>query len=353
MSIAGAIGSIISSGIGAATSASQNKKNREFQSEMLGKEQDFAREQREWQLETEKALTADERAYNEEMYNKYQSPDAYVRQLKDAGLNPSLAYGGNSAGSPEIADYGNIQAGSSPSASPLPSFDMSHHFSDISKNLVALSSQAIQNKLAENDSERVDFQRMSAQAQALKYLSERDLIDKETYGRELENIFAESTLGKRIEQVNLSVDEAKSRISEIRQSVVESLSRTHLNEATISKVDKDISLIEQNIKNLGLVAHQIEAETIRTVRESDNLIFARDKIVSESLYNDARASLAEVERQCKEIEKSLLSAGVKKAEVEAILAPLDGLTRSIGNVFSFGVHFGQSKTTVKNRYKYE
>lgn len=38
-------------------------------------------------------------AYAEQMYNTYSSPEALVRQYEDAGLNPRLAIGANSAGS--------------------------------------------------------------------------------------------------------------------------------------------------------------------------------------------------------------------------------------------------------------
>lgn len=335
MDVFGAVGSLISSGIGAATSAVQNKKNREFQSQMLEKQQDFSREQREWQLETEKALTADERAYNEEMYNKYQSPEAYVRQLEEAGLNPSLAYGGNSAGSPEIADYGNIQAGSSPSSSPLPQFDMSHHFSDISKNLVSLSGQAIQSRMVDNDAARVEFQRQVASAQTLKYLSERDLIDKETYGRELENIFKESTMGKRIEQVNVSVDEASQRIAESKQIILESLSRVNVNEKQSSKITADIELVNQNLKNLKLVAEQIKAETFKTWQSGKTEVFKRENLSADTslkemsiLLNNSRKALTDVETELKKLD-------IPKAEVDAFLAPLKSASEIVGNVFKF------------------
>ena len=334
MGLVDAIGSVISSGIGAGVSAVQNRKNRDFQAEMLGKEQDFAREQREWQLDTEKALTADERAYNEEIYKKYQSPEAYVRQLQEAGLNPSLAYGGNSAGSPEIAEYGNIQAGSSPSASPLPQFDVSHHFSDISKNLVALSSQAIQSRMADNDAARVEFQRQVASAQTLKYLSERKLIDKETYGKELENIFKESTMGKRIEQVSLSVDEASQRIAESKQVVLESLSRIKVNEKQISKISADYEVANQNLKNLKLIAEQIKAETFKVWETGKTEVFKRENISADTSLKEMSVLLNQSRKALTDIETELKRVGIPKAEVEAFLAPLTSASEIVGNILT-------------------
>lgn len=316
-----------------AASAAETKKARQWQEAMYSRQRSDALADYAMRLGDIRDMQAEQRSYD--------SYSSKLARLKEAGLNPSFAYGGENSGV-QISSQNDVRSSAVPNpATPSP---VGAALSGFTQAGFRSAQIALQNKQISLERQRVDFQRDLSAAQALKALSERKLIDNETYNKGLENIFAESTLGKRIQQVNLSVDEAKARISEIRQSVTESLSRMDLNSATISKIDKDISLIEQNIKNLGLVANQIEAETIRTVRESDNLIFARDKIVSDTLYADARTSLTEVERQCQEVEKSLLSAGVKKAEVDAVLAPLEGLTRSIGNVFSFGVHIGRNKS---------
>lgn len=44
--------------------------------------------------ETSKQLTREERQWQEDMYNKYNSPSALVRQYKEAGINPALMFGG-------------------------------------------------------------------------------------------------------------------------------------------------------------------------------------------------------------------------------------------------------------------
>lgn len=41
----------------------------------------------------------------EEMYNKYSSPDALMRQYKEAGLNPNLVYGSASAGQGNVPSF--------------------------------------------------------------------------------------------------------------------------------------------------------------------------------------------------------------------------------------------------------
>lgn len=334
MSAIGAIGAIGSSAIGAATSSQQNSKNRDFQREMLLRQQEFARESFRAQARLEKELTADERAYNEEMYLKYQSPDAMLQQYKDAGLNPSLLYGGMSFGSPEIADYGNIQALPSAQAPSMPQFDTSRHFADIAQNLLTLGQQALNRRSVENDSKRVEYEQTTARAQALKYMSERNLIDKQTYEKELDNIFKESTLGQRIEQVSVCVEEGKQRIAESQQNISESLSRINVNEAKVSEIISNISLISQNISNLKLIADKTKAETFKTWQEGKNEVARRDNIYADTYLKESSRCLTEARKGLVEVEKQLRSLNIPKAEVDAFLAPIRSVTEIVGNIFS-------------------
>ena len=52
-------------------------------------------------------------AHEEEMYNKYQSPQAMMQQYREAGLNPALMYGGGQATTPP-----SVSAGSGSSNAP-------------------------------------------------------------------------------------------------------------------------------------------------------------------------------------------------------------------------------------------
>lgn len=55
----------------------------------------------------EYASTLEERAYNEYLYNQYESPEAMVRQYDEAGLNPMMLAGGSSVGGSVNATSGN------------------------------------------------------------------------------------------------------------------------------------------------------------------------------------------------------------------------------------------------------
>lgn len=334
MGVIDGIISLASSGIGAATSSSQNNKNRDFQREMLLRQQDFAREAFRAQARLEKELTADERAYNEEMYNKYQSPEALLEQYKDAGLNPSLMYGGMNIDSPEIADYGNIQANPSAQAPSMAQFDTSSHFADIAHNILTLGQQALNRQSVENDTNRVEYEQTVARAQVLKYLSERDLIDKQTYEKELDNIFKQSTLGKRIEQVSVGVDEAKQRIAESQQNISESLSRMKVNDAKVAEISSKISEINQNISNLKLVADKIKADTFKTWQEGKNEVARRDNIYADTYLKESSRCLTDARKTLVDVESELKKLDIPKAEVDAFLAPIRSATEIVGNMFS-------------------
>lgn len=329
------LGSLISGGIGAGVSANMNKKNRAFAAAQQEDQQRFAESQFQSMINAEKELTADERAYNESMYNKYESPAAMLEQYKDAGLNPSLMYGGMNAGSPEIADYADMQAGSSSSTPTPQQFDTSRNFSDIAQNILTLGQQALNRQTVQNDTSRVEYEQSVARAQALKYMSERNLIDKETYSRELDNIFKESTLGKRIEQVSVSVDEGKQRIAESQQNIAESLSRMKVNDAKIAQISANISEISQNISNLKLVANKIKAETFKTWEEGKNEVARRENIYADTYLKESSRCLTDARKGLVDLESKLRELDIPKAEVDAFLAPIRSTTEIIGNIFSF------------------
>lgn len=85
------VGSLLGSGIGAASQANANKSNLEL-----------AKYQNQWQTqENEKAYQRSLQMWN--LQNQYNSPTQQMARLRSAGLNPNLAYGsgvsGNSSGS--------------------------------------------------------------------------------------------------------------------------------------------------------------------------------------------------------------------------------------------------------------
>lgn len=74
----GGAASLIGTGINAASTGNQNRKNREFSEKMYDRQKDDSLEF--WQMQ-----------------NNYNSPEAQMARLQKAGLNPNLVYGNGSA----------------------------------------------------------------------------------------------------------------------------------------------------------------------------------------------------------------------------------------------------------------
>lgn len=93
----------VSSILGGALGYAYNKKLMRAQQEYNTSERLATQQYNTSEREAAQAYNTGEReaqnAYAEQMYNTYSSPEALVRQYEDAGLNPRLAIGSNTAGS--------------------------------------------------------------------------------------------------------------------------------------------------------------------------------------------------------------------------------------------------------------
>lgn len=330
---AAALAGLIAGGISlASTTASGiatgklNKKNREWQEKMHGIQRQEALSDIETQRAYQNQLISDERAYN--------TPEAQVQRLRDAGLNPSLAYGdgiesGNySIGSPDVA---------SPSGTPVSSGNIAPDFSalgNLQATIPSLMNAEANQRNASTAEFRADFERSLSQAQVLKYLSERHYINEKTYGEMLENLYRESTMGKRAELLKKQVDEVAQTIAESKQRISESLSRVNVNEKQSSKISADIDFINQNLNNLKLVADQVKAETFKTWESGKTEVLKRENLSADTSLKEASTLLTESRRALTNLEGELKRLDIPKAEVDAFLAPIRSASEILGNIFS-------------------
>ncbi len=149
MSLSVGAGMAIAGGVAAATSAGNaiaqgkmNRKNRKWQEKMYMRR--LADQRQDWQMTNE---------YNEEMYNKYNSPSAQVRQLQNAGINPDLqdlsSAGLGDASTPSsVPDVGD-------GAFDMPNIDFAGTFAQMLSAYYQLSSQALDADLKRQELRRV------------------------------------------------------------------------------------------------------------------------------------------------------------------------------------------------------
>lgn len=327
------IAALVAGGVSLAATATSgiatgklNKKNREWQEKM----HNIQRQESLADIESARAyqnqLIADDRAYN--------SPESQVERLRDAGLNPSLAYG-------QGIDAGNYNIGSpdvaSPSGTPVSSGNIAPDFSSLGNFqavIPAIMNAEANQRNASTAEFRADFDRNLSQAQVLKYLSERDYIDKKTYGEMLENLYRESTMGKRIELLKNEVDSVAQTILESKQRIAESLSRINVNEKQAAKISADIDFVNQSLNNLKLVADQIKAETFKTWESGKTEVLKRENLSSDTSLKEASVLLTESRRRLTDLETELKRLDIPKAEVDAFLAPIRSASEILGNIFS-------------------
>lgn len=144
-------------------------------------------------------------AYAEQMYNTYSSPEALVRQYEDAGLNPRLAIGSNTAGS--VAASSGHSASVSPQSSGMlgitPPYQDVTSFSQGFVNIAnALKS------LADAKKSGVETKRMEAflhdELQGLQF---------QNRATELANLFNEKVLARADQKLDAEIKEILTRVA--------------------------------------------------------------------------------------------------------------------------------------------
>ena len=123
----------------------------------------------------EYASTLEERAYNEYLYNQYESPAAMVKQYDEAGLNPMMLAGGNSVG-------GSVNSTGSNSMSLGRGTESARGLDIMSMILNAVMGAAGQVANFKNS----ESQRISANANAAKAASDVAVNDAEIAKKEAE-----------------------------------------------------------------------------------------------------------------------------------------------------------------------
>lgn len=195
-SIISAAATLVGSAVSSLTTAQQNKKNREWQDKMYARQ--LADERESWTMQND---------YNEEMYNKYNSPAAQSRQMMAAGINPDMQeLSGNT-----ISPAGAVGSSSVPSVSGNNPIDFVGAFMNIAEMINSVRSRELDNEIKE-----AELQKLS-ESHAMDYLVKnydvlKSLNDNEgtnTMGESFEGSKSSSQLWKYFKAQGLSKRSAK------------------------------------------------------------------------------------------------------------------------------------------------
>lgn len=237
------------------------------------------------------AMWQQQNDYNEDIYNRYQSPKALMDQYQQAGLNPMLVAGGSmpqgslgSDSSPDSSDVGNYQ--SSPASSRF------SQVLGVIASLFGVGSQ-ISNAITSSKTRRQNqyFQQQELDLKGQQTAAQVAKTTEETKGLEIEN---------RYKSLEKSLDIAYKA-------------------GQITKQDKDIALLDFNVqvnKNVTpeaaaqdiLTKYKLDAAQVtKTEAETSNLNALTNKInallPSEIRNFDDNHKLSELEQGIKRVEK--------------------------------------------------
>ena len=228
----------------------------------------------------EYASTLEERAYNEYLYNQYESPASMVRQYDEAGINPMMLAGGNAVG-------GSVNSTGSNSMSLGRGTESARGLDIMSTILSAVLGAAGQVANFKNS----ESQRISANANAAKAASDVEVNKAEINKKEAET----KLINKQEEALQIDVN-WKDKMYQINYEVIktdsdmkklqlkyEELYGWRAREAELDKIASEIKVNEAEFNKLTADAwrtYQITPEEVKQIKAMT------DKINSEKAMVD-------------------------------------------------------------------
>lgn len=187
----------------------------------------------------------DERQWQEDMFNQYQSIPAQVRQMQEAGLNPALMY--QSGASPGPMSSTGASDGSpvnTSGRSPMRSIDKA---SAILQMLTGLGSVASNMGKSVSDIIRNKSLNEVSAAQAENYDADTDLKYQQADGQMLDNL--SKSIDLEFKRYNAQLDQMykEESINKIRSEIANIEEDTLLKSKTIEVNGKQIDLMSQQI----------------------------------------------------------------------------------------------------------
>lgn len=276
-------------------------------------------------MQTNKDMQADAQKWNEkmyvqqmqdqeDMYNKYQSPQAIAKQLREAGLNPSaLASGGLSGGSmPSVPSVGSSPALSSPSLSN-PAAPLQQGINDMASSISQLSS-------AENQTAEAEKTRSMLAGQLESLMLQNKQMDLHNHWQEFQNYL----------QQNFGEDKMTSEISD-------NLSRAYLNYMT-GDTQKALSGYYDVLTKIGDNEYKISYEKAANIGTYIQLMLGdmqaginlkNQSIKTGKSQESLNYSLGSYYKSLTETENALRSGRIEMQDLANDLATIDKFSKGL------------------------
>lgn len=240
--------------------------------------------------------------WNEDMYNRYESPEAKVRQYDAAGLNPRMAASG------QFNQVSSASNGGAPSTSAPSGGAMAPAYQDINTatqgfvNMSQLMKNLADAKLAGANTTRIET-----------------LLDDELKGLQLSNLNQE--LYNRVNEKYLD-KEAAARLAYI-------LKQTEFTDENINKIKADIDYLKKQgvlldldadwyiQKALATMGEQFANRKLAETREENERRYGGKVMLSEANRNNSAADLDRAQKKLLDYEDEINQA-VKKHRIQDI-----------------------------------
>lgn len=264
------------------------------------------------QMQWEYQLTQEERAYNEEFYNNYESPAAMVRQYQEAGLNPALMYE-NSGSSGYTAASNSTGAGSGTGTAEETQFSMLTSILSMLGDFSSIGSQidlqTKQGQMFGSQSKLQNAQTENVQADTLLKLIESRMKSYDAQMQPIMNALAQ--------------DKAKAEIDKLRQDIAESVSRIDLNNMRIKVGDSEVQLNFKNVEKVDAEKALLQVQKAATALDAEKvrrcLDLYRPVMESQIALNNAQS-----ENQMKQAEKNMWEAQVSCLKAYVDMGMIEG-----------------------------
>lgn len=330
MGIFDVIGNVLMGSENAYNQRLMQKQSHEYNKESMGLQYDY----------NEKAAeNAQKRA--EKMYRKFQSPEAMIRQLKEAGLSTSLMYSGM-AGKGGMGVMGNgaqggagLASGTNSGQNPYSAMGIGNPVREMAE-IGLLQAQARKlntdadteagtNKrgAAEIDTiiqgiENLKTQNLNIESQTALNNAQERLVNMKTAGTELENQFSAETLQDRIKIYTENANQAAINTAIANEKLRSDKRANEIGDATkritISQVIADYRLTMRNIAKINSEISLNEAQVAKLQQEVNVLVWEAVKKHWESVnqFLESDYHNDRMKATYTEIEAGLQRAGMMK-----------------------------------------